>query len=441
MISTLASPLVSPLVRFLVGGNDRFLPWLAFIGDSNTNGVSGIIIGTGAAPRFMVKSFAGFAASRLFHAFLPVPNPYPILGPGYNDVDFGVDGATSDQLRNSSVNAVSTGNNKWPGVDISTVGAALATNPFAVCILAGTNNLLASTAAEIIASLDELLATVAASTKYVYIGELPPRTDTTADPGGAWTAKIATVNAALPALAASYGATVIAWHDALCTDGTANLDYFPDEDPGAGTIRLHPNMAGHAVMGQILATTLAGRFSTPYPLPGKNALAWLTPNAFMDIGEDGLATGFANYGGGAAATPSLFTDGDGVPWQKFARAGAGIAWAAAPAIPEATRAAYIGSGMPIRCACQYRIVSGSCTSMSLNGTLTTAGFAQLAACGQNYDIADASQGTVVAHEGLFLSQPIRVPATATLSNLQILFRFSGAAELLVRRFGWFVSRQ
>lgn len=437
LANPLATPFAASLAASLVGSGVGSINTLAAIGDSNTDCNSGVISGTGAYPRYMAKSWLGFAASRLGHAFLPCPNAYPYLGPSKADLDFGWGGAKVANIRASTVNQISSGANQYPGVTLTPLQAAAATNPRGRMFLIGTNDIPDVEAAVVLTRLDGLLAEAATTGGALFIGELPPRVDSVADPSGTYQTKIVAVNAGLPAIAARYGATVIPWHDALLGGANqANPDLYNDDDAGAGIVRVHPNMAGYAVMGDIFAGVLASRCGAPYPVPVKGSAAWLTSNAYMDAGTT-LATGFSATGG---ATAEIITDADGTVWQQFTLAGAGYVYLRSPDMAEAALTPLATAQTPIRCVCEHHVVSGSCTSLQLFGSVSTAGFAaQLASAGHGTDVNPATEGVITNHRRTYLSVPFTVPGTAAVSTLTMLARFSGAAVFRTRMMGFFRS--
>ena len=213
----------------------------------------------------------------------------------------------------------------------------------------------------------------------------------------------------------------------------ANPALFQDDNAGADSVLVHPNLTGAAIMGEILAETLAPLVGSPYPVPAKDDSAWLTTNAYMDVGT-GLATGFVESGGSiqAMVTP------DGTAWQQFTLAGAGYVYCYAPVIAGLDLADLIADQTPIRCVCEIEIVSETCTSLALNAVIYATGFVQLCTAGHGTDTG-TDLGVIAAMRGTLMSVAFPVPATAVTCGLTILARFSDAAVFRIRKFGFFKS--
>jgi lysophospholipase L1-like esterase len=401
---------------------------IVFLGDSITDGLSF------GLSRYQAASFAGWTASRLDHAFLPARNNYPIPGPSVPCLDFGFSGYQTEDLIYRSVNELSTGGTLYPGVTLTPLQAALATSPGAIISLIGTNHIPTLTTPEVLTKLDTYLATVAATGVRHFIGEILPRTDTAADPTGTYQTKIDAVNAGLPALAAAHNATVIPWASALKTAGVAGSAYYNDEDAGAGTIYLHPNQGGHAAMAAVLAPFLAPEVGPAYPIPAKGSAGWLTTNPYMDVDTtpaNNLADGFTHTGHTTAQLVTI----DGITWQEYTAAS--YVYHFAPAISGGAFAALIANAVPLRVACQFWLVSGTCTCLALTCNMMNAGGTVLATAGQSYDIS--SFGIIPNHRGLLLSPVLVAPATTTQNSLTLLARFSAGAVIRIRQFGVFKS--
>jgi hypothetical protein len=415
---------------------------IAFCGDSITNGNSGRVAAVGAQAQYLARSWSGFTASILKHAIIPTKNNYPILGVGYEDYDFGTDGISIDQFMFFTVNEVSTGNNKWPGVAITPMRAAIDTNPDIFVVFLGTNNIISDSAATILDKLDSLLSVFETTGKLVFIAELLPRLNTSLDVGGSYQVKINAVNAGLPEVAANHGAIIIPWHNALALNGAPNPLYFNDEDGGAGTTYLHPNVAGCAKMGEVCAETLSIYVGEPYPIPIENSPAWLTSNAYCTsptAPAAGAATGFTATGG---STASLVIDDDSIVWQQCSSALSGYVYNFAPSISLTTPlSALANSAIPIRSVCQYDILSGSCTSLRLATTVEYLTGGNIIATGHFTDINPSTEGIIENHAGMLMTPEFTIPtpSLSTTNYTTILARFSTPYTFRYRVFGNFKS--
>lgn len=108
----------------------------------------------------------------------------------------------------------------------------------------------------------------------------------------------------------SYGAAngwpIVDWQDALIDPATGGY-YDAYYNPADGTNGLHPNTAGKAVMGQILADTLTPwltPFTPPLPLVNSNVqTANLLDNALflVDTNADGVPDGWTKSGSAVAS--------------------------------------------------------------------------------------------------------------------------------------------
>lgn len=404
------------------GARLRKLETMAFLGDSRTNG----------------DTWQKWARARLMHALMPSLNVYPQVGPPYVGTHFGYDGTTADQLLYATVNERSDGADQWPDVTLTPLKAAAATNPGGFMTLIGTNNFPNETAEQTLLYVEDILNFQRKTGAMIFIGEELPRAASVADPSGTYQAKVNTYNAALPALAAKYGAIIIPWHDALAVDGVANPALYNDDDAGAGTIYVHPNLAGNIVMGDIFADTVLPYLGDPYPLPVKGAVGWVTSNPFLDIdaGSNGIADGLTSPGSG---TPSIVTDDDDVVWQQWTLTEAGNVFAYCPAFVGDWCATLVASGWPVRAACEIQIVEGTCTTLALQGGTMDVSYQPVLNVGHYLGISDATGSFDGPKRGLLMTPEHVIPDGSVFNSLQIVAHFSGPAVFRARRFGWFRS--
>jgi len=409
---------------------------IAFFGDSRTNGCAGGAAGLNGSLRYLNRSYIGWGAARLNHAFMPVRNPYTGSGTALGNLHYGWDGARIEHLLYSTVNEISALGNKWPGVTKTPLRCAIEAMPDAFMNLIGINNINPTCdVPTIILYLRELLTAQYQTGAKIFIGEEIPYINTTTDPDQIMLDKIVEYNSFLPQLAIDFDATIIPWHASMLT----GLEmFYTDEDAGAGTIRLHPNTAGQMEMGRIFADTIAPFVRKPFMLPSLASPGWVTQYPYPITNTAGVGTGLTNSGAG---TPSIYTDSNGTKWQQWTLTGAGSVWAYLPAFSTGAAAALVTSQQPIRVGLQYEIVSGTCTGMCLQGQITDAAYAQKCSGGQSIDSNnDGVFLTDNRHPGMLLSQEFPLPAGSVYNLHQILAHFSGPAVFRMTAYGCFKSQ-
>jgi lysophospholipase L1-like esterase len=403
---------------------------IAFLGDSITASSSGYQVYSPpiGMPRYMHRSYSGYAAAILGQAFKPTVNAYSFDGPDNPDWDFGWGGITAAAYLTSTVNAVSSGGDKYPGVTLTPVQAAIASDPDAFVVLIGTNDTPWATAATVTNRIAAVLDVLRATGKQVFCGTVLPRLGDTVSPTvEPIQTRIDAVNAALPAVCSARGATLVSWHEALMTGGVQNPVYFGDA--------AHPNSGGHAVMGCILANALRPYMGSEFALPLKGDPRWVTTNPYMDVDSnmDGKADGFVF---------TYFSTNDlaletvaGVTWQRCVEPdltqGVGNL-IYAPAMSAVMRDALAATQTPLRLACRYEIVSGDCGAIGLSvsgkiglDTKLLSGYY----VGANYD------GPLEHHQGLMLTGKFSIPDGTT--ELKISLSTFGGSVLRIRQFGIF----
>lgn len=404
---------------------------IAFCGDSITDGTGyQVYVPPVGMPRFLNRCYISYAVSILGHGFRAAVNNYAYGG--YPEYDFAWAGVTAQLYATSSVNALSYSANRYPGVTMTPVEAVIASDADTAVVLIGTND-LSQTAAIVVERIEAIIAPMRDAGIAVYVCELLPRTVSN-DPY--LQEKIDDINALMPELCATYGATLVDWAASMKVNGLPNPDYFFVEDFGGGvTGRLHPNSAGHSAMGSYLAEVLRPTVAITHQIPAKGSPLWLNTNAWcdIDVGANGIADGFSPAYHSAASLETY----EGAVWQRLACAGASDIYYYATTLSAGKISELIASQQPLRAACRYNLPAGgkvsqimllvSCTAP---GNVVTTNPAQ----GRN---GGSSDGDLLPHTGLLLTPEFVIPATTTAVQALVIVYCSAAGAVRLRQFGIF----
>lgn len=408
----------------------RLIHRIAFVGDSITDSTSGYQVYAPpiGMPRYMFRSYSGYAAAILGQAFTPTLNPYAFWGPTSPDWDFGWGGIRAANYLTSDVNALSSGGDKYPGIALTPVQAAIASNPDAFVVLIGTNDIPGASAAVVTDRIAAVLDVLRATGKLVFCGTLLPRIGVTAAPTvEPVQTRIDAVNAALTAVCEERNVTLVRWHEALMTGNVQNPVYFGDAT--------HPNSGGHSVMGAVLAEKLRPYMGSEFTLPPKDDARWATANPFMDVDAEnnGKADGFS-FNHFSSNDLSLETE-QGVVWQRCIEPvslQSESQFIYAPAIPPARRDALAASKTPLRVACRYEIVSGDVGGVGISVVGKTGSSVSLYS---GYYRAAYYDGPLVHHKGLMVTGPFLIPEGTT--EFTVTLENQGGINFRIRQFGVF----
>jgi lysophospholipase L1-like esterase len=407
---------------------------VAFLGDSITNAGSGHLITSYAVdtPHTTSRSIQGWVAAMLNGGMDFVRNDKAALSVDQRDLEFGIDGVTALNYRNSTtiINSSSAGGSLYPTYAVTPVDHALAANPDVIVVLIGTNDIPANSAASVASRIENIAAYLAKTGKPVILGTLLPREGNTSSPTVETNqARINAVNALLPAIAERYGVTLVEWHTTLLSGGVANTAFYYDSPA------VHPNAGGCARLAEELMPALAG-FATAFNFPAADSPQWLTSNAYMtvDANSNGIADGFTPSFF-VTPTHSIFTS-DGESWQQMVEADSGVLdhRLFAPLPGQAALDRLAADQIPVRLVCEYEIVSGNVGALGMLADIRNAGNTTIRrAPAQRATVYD---GLIPPHRGVLMTEPFLIPASPHNANSSYYFQiYGGEFTVRVRRFG------
>jgi hypothetical protein len=336
-----------------------------------------------------------------------------------NDMDHGYSGWTLRQLLDGQT---------WSGGPgfIRPMDDAYAANADCYVLEGGTNGLAGLTAATIIAQITEYWTWFRSRNKPVIALDILPLGTAYAP----WTTsdrdKVMEVNAALPAIAASLGVTLIPTHPLVGKDvnGFVSTDYLWDGVHPSGKFAL-------AISQALAAVLLPHTVNLPESLiPSHTSALWLNSVSFTP-GATRPAPWSHGLGAGVSAAYSAQTDGDGTKWQRVALSGGS-------GYPGSQISIYLGSGFTvgttIRGSMRIRGVSAGWDARSLRVNIDCWN----GAASYSYAIQPNNNGTGVYDPvtGLFTTPDFLVPAGTTQIQM-ICYLEANAATFDVRQFGMY----
>jgi hypothetical protein len=337
-----------------------------------------------------------------------------------NDMDHGYSGWTLRQLIDGQT---------WSGGPgfIRPMDDAYAANADGYVLEGGTNDIIGQTSATIISQITEYWTWFRSRNKPVIALDVLPLGTAYALP---WTNahrdKVMEVNAALPAIAASLGVTLVPTHPLVVKDGNGfvSTDYLWDG--------VHPSGKFALAISQAIAAVLQPHtVNLPESLiPSHTSALWLNSVSFTP-GATRPAPWSHGLGAGVSAAYSAQTDGDGTKWQRVALSGGS-------GYPGSQISIYLGSGFTvgttIRGSMRIRGVSAGWDARSLRVNIDCWN----GAASYSYAIQPNNNGTGVYDPvtGLFTTPDFLVPAGTTQIQM-ICYLEANAATFDVRQFGMY----